>query len=298
MGENSPVGSEAEFEQFLQQFDTPEFRASIAAKTGDDPARISARLDTYFSEMKFGHRFLSRRIPYGRLRILEVGAGLGLLSIWLHRLGHEVVALEPAALAFGLFDATRREIWSACGENTPTLYEGGAETLTPEDHGSFDFIFSINVMEHIGALEEAFAAIAAVLRPGGVWLNSCPNYWIPYEPHYAIPMVPGAPGLTRRLFAGTIDPNPDTWDTLNFINWSTVRRLAAKNRLKAEFETGGLHDSLVRLGEDPEFLSRHRHGFVGRVYAVLSRFGLVSLTRHLPAALSTPMIFTLRRHAS
>ncbi len=291
--DTSLVGSSDDFSRFLMEFDTPDFRSAIADSIDDRGFGVDAALDTYFSEMRFGHAFLKGRLPVGRLRILEIGAGLGLLSIWLHRQGHEVVALEPAAPAFDLFETTRKAIWQRCGGDVPALVDMGAECLDPALHGTFDFIFSINVMEHVSDLPSVFRASANVLRKGGTWLNSCPNYSVPYEPHYAIPMVPFAPGLTRRLFARTIDPSPQVWNTLNFINVAAVRQLAGENGLVPSFEPSTLYSSLVRLAEDPEFLQRHASGPVGRIYRILTYLGLLQITRHLPVVLNTPMVFRL-----
>ena len=289
------VGTEAEFGAFVEQFDTPQFRSVVSERIGSGNREVDTLLDTFFSEMRFGHRFLMPRLPAGRLRILEIGAGLGLLSIWLKRQGHDVVALEPAAHAFGLFEATREEIWRQSGAQPPELLRYGAEELDPARVGHFDFIFSINVMEHVADLEAVFLATSSVLKIGGSWLNSCPNYRVPYEPHYAIPMVPFSPSLTRRVFARTIDTHPGVWETLNFIDVATVRRLARMNGLEAHFEPAVLHSTLDRLSDDPKFMDRHRRGWAGRIYRLLSGLRLVGLTRHLPVDLNTPMIFSLRK---
>jgi len=294
MNQMPKIGSSAEFAIFLGNFDCPEFRTRVQELAPEEP-NLEARLDTYFAEMRFGHAFLCKRLPMGKLRILEMGAGLCLLSIWLHRLGHEVVALEPAASAFGLFEATRKTIWEHCANDVPVLIEQGAETLDLTVHGTFDFIFSINVMEHVADLEAVFRATSAVLRDGGSWLNSCPNYHVPYEPHYALPMVPFSPTLTRRVFSRSINHDPSIWNTLNFINVRTVRRLAHQNDLKPEFEQSVLYSSLTRLGEDHQFLERHQNGLVVKIYRLLTVCRLLNLTRYLPTSLNTPMIFRLRK---
>ena len=140
--------------------------------------------------MQFGYEFLTDRLPPGRLRILEVGAGLGLLSIFLHKRGHSVVALEPSTLAFDFFHLAKEEIKKRVGkDDLPRMIDKSAEQLTIED-GEFDFIFSINVMEHVKELDLAFEAITRVLHPEGQWVNSCPNYYFPYEPHYGIILIP------------------------------------------------------------------------------------------------------------
>lgn len=288
-------GTEEGMRAFVAQFDNPAFRARVIERSGADAQAINTRLDTYFSEMIFGYRFAAEHMPPGRLRILEVGAGLGLISSYLASLGHEVVALEPANQAFGIFEATKQEIWERLGDAAPVLVERSAEDIVEAETGTFDFIFSVNVMEHIADIEAATAAILAVLRPGGVCANSCPNYWVPYEPHYGIPMVPFLHGLTRRLFAGRIDPDPDTWETLNWINVGRVRRMAAANGATVRFAPSLIYRTFQRLGQDAEFTKRHQHTIVGRTYRFLRASGLLALTRFIPVWLATPMVFTYRK---
>ena len=288
------LGSEKEFAEFIAQFGTEAFRADLVRDYDLKRDDVDLNLDTYLAEMLHGYRFLKEHLPEGKLRILEVGAGLGLISIYLHRQGHDVVALEPAALAFGFFDATKKEIWKRLGKDTPRLVEKTAEKLNEEEDGLFDFSFSVNVMEHIADIETATAAIISVLKPDGLSVNSCPNYLVPYEPHYAIPMFPFGPAATRILFAGKIDPDPDTWNSLNFIDWFRVRRMAHSNDASVTFEPSLIYKSFKRLGEDPEFMKRHENGLVGRTYKLLNATGLLYLLKFLPPMLSTPMIFTYR----
>ncbi len=171
-----------------------------------------------------------------------------MLSIYLKRLGYEVVALEPANIGFGFFDITKKEIWKAVGSNIPVLNENMAEELTPEKDGKFDFIFSVNVMEHINDIEAATAAIISVLKPNGLCVNSCPNYLVPYEPHYALPMIPFAYSLTRKLFDKKISQQPDVWESLNFINWFTVRKMANENNCNVVFEKRAYIQSFRSVG--------------------------------------------------
>ena len=176
----------------------------------------------------------------------------------------------------------------------PGLLEKTAERLDPAADGKFDFIFSINVMEHIDDIDMATDAILSVLKPDGICVNSCPNYLVPYEPHYAIPMVPFAHGLTKTIFAKTIRKQPDIWETLNFINVPKVRRMAKRNNVHVEFEKSLIYKSFKRLGEDEEFMSRHRGGIVGKMYRFLSATRLLSLLKLLPPVLNTPMVFKYR----
>ncbi len=289
------IGSADGFDRFITPFESERFARKVADALKVDYVSVKTLLDTYLNEMRFGYSFLASRLPGGKMRILEVGSGLGLLSIYLHQQGHDVVALEPSAPAFDMMNGVLREIWDLIGDDSPRLLEKGAEELCPTEDGTFDFIFSINVMEHISQLDRAFAAIANVLKEDGIWVNSCPNYVFPYEPHYALPLIPFAPNISRRLLTRQIEADPETWNTLNFITWFKVKDLANKNAMNLQFEKGTLHASLARIGEDEVFAKRHKGGLVSKVYKVLQRLGVLSVTRLIPTAVATPMIFKLTR---
>lgn len=48
----------------------------------------------------------------------------------------------------------------------------------------FDFIFSINVMEHLEDPGLVFVSLASLLKPTAKYRFFCPNYDFPYEPHF------------------------------------------------------------------------------------------------------------------
>jgi SAM-dependent methyltransferase len=288
------IGTECEFDAFLEQYESPQFAAAVHAVSGGDAEEVSASLDRYLTEMRHGFAFVAEHLPRRRQRILEVGAGLGLISIYLQSKGHDVTALEPGAPSFDIFEATKSVIWDKKRAVLPRLLERGAETLDTEVDGTFDFIFSINVIEHIAALEDAIAAMIGVLAPEGLCVNTCPNYTFPYEPHYSIPLIPFAPRLSRRVFANKIEAEPDVWETLNFVTSAKVRRMARDNGAVVTFQPGTLYDAVSRLGTDEAFARRHRSGIVMAIYRALSATGLLGLLKFAPARLVTPMVFTFR----
>jgi SAM-dependent methyltransferase len=49
----------------------------------------------------------------------------------------------------------------------------------PEPEGSFDFVFSNSVLEHVVAIEETLAEISRVLRPGGRLVVTVPSEFFP-----------------------------------------------------------------------------------------------------------------------
>lgn len=46
---------------------------------------------------------------------------------------------------------------------------------------SFDFIVCTEVLEHVANWPAAFANLAALLKPGGRLLITCPHIWVPHE---------------------------------------------------------------------------------------------------------------------
>ncbi|RME61127.1 MAG: class I SAM-dependent methyltransferase [Caldilineae bacterium] len=224
---------------------------------------------------------------------LEVGAGLCLFSLYLKRQGIRIKALEPAIGGYGAFAAIRTALLDHFSGPRLTILECPAQELRRERHGEFDVIFSNNVLEHIPEWPLALQAMIGVLAPNGIMRHACPNYSIPYEPHYGVPVFRHWPGLSRRLFLPA-SADPEIWDSLNFICHRDIRRFCAAHGLSCRFEKGLLYRAMARLLKDPVFQSRHQ-GAVTRLARLLHRSGLLGLLKNVPPALATPMIFDISR---
>lgn len=112
-------------------------------------------------------RFAQQRAP-GSLRILEIGCGRGLLSAELAEFG-SVVGLDLSPKA----TAAAAERWASL----PITFAAG-DFLTMDLEGGFDFICSMEVIEHVED-QTAFAdRLAELLAPGGVAVVSTPNRWV------------------------------------------------------------------------------------------------------------------------
>ena len=229
------------------------------------------------SEARLACRLLATLQPTSRTRILEVGAGAALVTAFLHRQGADVLAIEPGG--FGPAAAIRAQL-------VAPVEPIAADQLDPARHGRFDLIFSVNVLEHMRPLGPNLDGMASVLAPGGRMLHTCPNYRVPYEPHFRIPLVPVRPALTRHL-ARRAGRDP-VWQTLNWITAGDVRRFARRHELDVRFWPGQALAALDRLADDPAFAERQR-GLV----RVLAHSGAARLLARLPPAWQTPITFTL-----
>lgn len=279
---------------FAEQFRASSFRDHLAARLGESPARATELTETYLAEAEVGLRFVAPHLA-PELRVLEIGAGMGLLSSFLAERGFRMTALEPDDGGFGFMAAANAAVREfAGGHGACRFLEIGAEGLRPEAHGSFDLIYSVHVLEHVADLPLAMRAMAAVLAPGGRMVHLCPNYAVPYEPHLAIPLIPFAPRATARIFPKVIRRHQPVWDALGFVTARTLTREARRLDLQVTFARGVMWQFIERLRQDPAFAKRHR-GLVPLVLRGLRVTGLLALIRHLPPELQTPMVTVLTR---
>ncbi len=256
-------------------------------------AEIKSRIETSLSEAAVGLELLEG-IDLSGKRVLEVGAGIGIVSLVLHRQGVEVVPIEPGRGGFDLNAQIGFLLRERLNIQDLEYLSLGAEELQPAEHGQFDVIFSVNVLEHIPDLESAVDAMCKVLKSDGVMCHTCPNYLIPYEPHFGVPLVPFIPRLTALLLPNA--RGTELWDSLNFVTLGQMRRAFARRGLNCEFEQGTMHKAFIRLDADEKY--RERQGsrrVVAVAYNLLRRFGLLRLIANLPPVLATPMTFRVRR---
>ena len=275
---------------YVSQLTSMAFVRHLSQRTGIAQGDVERRLADYAGEVVVGVELLRGFLAPGQ-RVLEVGAGLGLLSVWLIRQGASVVLLESGA---GGFDANSRLLTAALEwfEVQPTILPLRAEELDAQQHGTFDLLFSVNVLEHIPALEEALAAMTGVLAPGGVMRHTCANYTVPYDPHYELPLIPLAPWATAWLVPGIA--RQEVWRSLNFITHGRVVRFCRRHGLQCQFDRGQLATALNRMNSDPAFL-RRRGRLARMIHAFAGSTGLVKALERLPPKWATPMVITCQR---
>lgn len=277
---------------FLTELPVQSIAGRAAEKTGGDAVHIGRILETFRNEARATLALVEGHLRPG-LRLLEVGAGLCLFSVFLRREGYDITALEPAMGGYSLFDTLRRLILELHHDVELPMLTCPAGELDVAKHGRFDLVFSNNVIEHIPDWQGALVAMAGVLSGQGRMLHACPNYSVPYEPHYGVAVLRRMPKLSKRFFlpAGA---DAEIWDSLNFISHRQVRRFAHGHGFAVSFEAGLIYKALARMQSDPLFRERHK-GPIASIADFLAKTGLLKLLRYLPSAMSTPMIFSLHR---
>lgn len=109
--------------------------------------------------------------PFPEGRGLDLGCGDG--RILKRILGH----IGPREMT-GI-DLDPRETDAARALGVYTAVHTGPASRIPEPDNSFDFVFSNSVLEHIPNLDEVFAEVARVLKPGGTLLFTAPAITFP-----------------------------------------------------------------------------------------------------------------------
>ncbi|HXH72020.1 MAG TPA: methyltransferase domain-containing protein [Mariprofundaceae bacterium] len=283
-------------DDFLASLPMHAIAGEVSGRIGRSAPDIEAMLGMYANEARASLALVAGHLEPGA-RILEAGAGLCIFSIFLKSQGYDITALEPATGGFDLFSTLKQAVLAHTGATDLPVLDIPAQALDPASHGRFDLIFSNNVIEHIPGWKEALDAMLGVLSQGGRMLHSCPNYAVPYEPHFGIPVFRRLPGLSRALFGKRIASHPELWQSLNFLTYGQVMAFCLQRGLPVEFERGLLQKALARLDSDPSFRARHSSPLLLGSFALLKTTGLLKLLGSLPPGLTTPMIFTISRSA-
>jgi 2-polyprenyl-3-methyl-5-hydroxy-6-metoxy-1,4-benzoquinol methylase len=141
---------------------------------------------TYQNEAIAARRFLQADLIELDLgaEILEVGGGILALAIQLASEGFTVTTVEPIGAGFTGISFIMR-VFSEIAQSEDlkfNLIEGPIEDCEYEN--AFDFIFSINAMEHLRDPYSVLIQMNSALKFGGKYHFFCPNYDFPYEPHF------------------------------------------------------------------------------------------------------------------
>jgi hypothetical protein len=251
---------------------------------------LESLFDVFANEARFGWRWLQedlKELSKGS-NVLEVGAGLMLLSCQLVRAGFKVTAVEPFGEGFSVFSSLQLLILKYAKEKgyLPTIISLPIEALTINN--TFNFAYSVNVMEHVEDVPLAICNITHALVPGASYRFICANYSFPYEPHFDIPTL-FSKNWTKRAFAKKIASNRRVGDpeaVWNSLNWISVRLVAKTVRsipgLTVEFNRSILQDTLLRVGADPIFSAR-RSPFIRKLISFAIFFKLHRLSVLIPA---------------
>jgi 2-polyprenyl-3-methyl-5-hydroxy-6-metoxy-1,4-benzoquinol methylase len=287
---------------FLHQFDDiADFLADVRATVLKQDNTTQKDFDVFANEAFFGLSVIKDDLSHlaQGAEIMEVGAGMLLLSGYLTRKGFHVHALEPIGEGFSLFHTLQTAVLRYYKKNGIhlNLIESAIENFS--DAYRFDYIFSINVFEHINNIEIGLANSYRSLRAGGSLRVYCPNYLFPYEPHFNIPTLLGK-RFTEIVFKSRIfgssrfSQTKEIWDGLNWINVMQVKKFFRRYfGHEPAFNRMATYQIMRRILDDQPFRER-RSGWIVTIFQIIERCGLIKLFKFVPVIFSPVMDFRIQ----
>lgn len=218
------------------------------------------RFDTYVSEALFFWKFLKPLIEQRQpTRALEVGAGVGLLSLFASTEVESVTSLEPESSGFEKMSTFRKVILDEwIGKTKPEFKGCFLEEL--DNEATFDLIYCINVLEHVPDYESLIGEIYNRLEPGGMAWFVMPNYAFPWEQHFNLPIVFNK-RVTEKLFRQrifdqqTFRNREGLWAELSWPTQSALRKFLESSGWSHQFHKAVFEGYFDRLN-DSHFISR------------------------------------------
>jgi ubiquinone/menaquinone biosynthesis C-methylase UbiE len=133
---------------------------------------------------------LSRYVDPAGKRILEIGSGYGITLIsWTKNFALDVTGVEPESEGFASTVDVSRDLCRVNGVDAGRIVVAEGEAL-PFSDGSFDIVYSANVIEHCNRPAQVLREAIRVLKPGGILHFEIPNFASFFEGHYFVPMPP------------------------------------------------------------------------------------------------------------
>jgi SAM-dependent methyltransferase len=132
-------------------------------------------------------RLLDRAIP-GDARVVEVGCGTGQMSLFLATADRLVVGADLTRASLELGAAASRRF----GVDKVTFVETDLRSPGLRE-GAFDVVYSSGVLHHTPDPRASFAALARLVRPGGVVVLGLYNAWarVPHRLRRAVGRLTG-----------------------------------------------------------------------------------------------------------
>ena len=267
-----------------------DFFDQLGIKESDEILQVRHAFESYFEEAKFFLPIMQKHLDdLGPKSVSEIGSGLGLLAMILSRKVKKFSAFEPFSAGF---EAVRKahKILEKQLEHNVIFKEDQFQLKRRE----YDLIYSINVVEHIPEWRELVENALESLKRGGSLVLIFPNYTIPYEPHFNIPILL-TKGITRRIFNkkilnSSLDSPEELWKDLSFPKYKQVHKLLkARSGIKYSFSKQATLAYVDRLGNDAEFTERKSGLFFVLLNYMKKRGILRGLLTSIPTSF-TPII--------
>ncbi len=200
-------------------------------------------------------------------RVLDVGFGNGITLAAFAQQGAHMCGLEVSeelhAIAHEYLQA--KEV---VGELQ--LYNGGS---FPFADATFDYMYSVSVLEHVTDPAQVLLEAARVLKPGGLFYLAFPNRLFPRETHTGIWFLSYVPRRLARFLLVLFRRNTiDDWN-LHFLSYFWLRRLLRRHAIPftVRYEVSAASFSKRAVKQLLSAMGIHHSALLPHVMVVLER---------------------------
>ena len=199
-------------------------------------------------------------------KLLDIGFGNGLYSVAFSGAGAETHSLEVNDVLLQI----ARENAHDAGVNVDfRVYDGDA---FPFADNSFDYVFSVSVIEHVTDARQTLKEACRVLKPDGTFYLAFPNRWRPREAHTGILFLSYLPRMFAQfLFRNLWKRNTVEELNLHFLSFWSMKRLLRGTTFRIRFEYRGKTWPRRLLKRCLGFFGVHYSAILGTVMVVLEK---------------------------
>ena len=228
-------------------------------------------------------------------KILEVGGGIHLLTSFLHQ-DYDITSIEPGGFA-GFTDELRNKILD---QHKLKVHTTTLENFTSDT--KFDFIFSMNVLEHTDDIKQHIISCMNLLKnEHSLLFIQCPNYTFPFEPHFYkwfIPFFPNFTFATLRRKKLIKELGNDRYENiLNNLNFDCTFFKIKKLSFSIKF-IHPLRDIFNRIDQDSVFRERLLKNLLVRLCYKIIIFLRIKkiITYFFPISLTPYLIMEIKKN--
>lgn len=228
-------------------------------------------------------------------KILEVGGGIHLLTGFLHK-DYDITSIEPGSFT-SFTDELRNKILD---QYKLKVHTSTVEKFTTDT--KFDFIFSMNVLEHTDDIRQHITSCMNLLKDEhSLLFIQCPNYAFPFEPHFYKWFIPFFPNFTfatlRRKSLIKELSNAKYENTLNNLNFDCTYFKIKKLNFAIKF-IHPLKDIFDRVNQDNVFRDRlFKNSLVRLCYKIIIFLRIKKMiTYFFPISLTPYLIMEIKKY--
>ena len=243
---------------------------------------------TYQKEAAQARSFLDKNLlelPDGA-EILEVGGGILALAVQLASEGFEITTVEPVGDGFGEIPFIMQKYLALAQHENLSIKLIDLPIEQCAFAKKFNYIFLINVMEHLQDPYLTLIQITDMLEHQGEYRFICPNYDFPYEPHF------GKFLFSRKNKSFFLARNRATseqmskdecyglYNSLNFLTYRKLLKCTGENKVNLNANKLALYEIFIRSLEDPILQARHTK--LLPIVKLIDKLQISSILRKIP----------------